>query len=82
MEQKKVKEKKGNNMNCLNCDSTNFENKKIRLDTAFAGETFEVVVPAFVCKKCKESLMDSKQMNVLRQTVADVYKEKVNGKKK
>jgi putative zinc finger/helix-turn-helix YgiT family protein len=63
-------------MNCLNCDSTNFENKKVRLSTAYAGEAFEVVVPAFVCKKCKEPLMDSKQMNVLRQTAADTYREK------
>lgn len=61
-------------MKCLNCDGTDFEKKSIRIDTEYAGEALEVVALAHVCKKCHEPLMDSKQMNVLRQAAADKYK--------
>jgi putative zinc finger/helix-turn-helix YgiT family protein len=63
-------------MKCLNCDSTSFEQKKVRIKTDYNGESFEVLVPSFVCAKCQEQLMNSKQMNVLRQAAVDGYRQK------
>jgi len=60
---------------CLNCDSTAFVQKKIGIKTKYIDEALEVVVPAYVCKHCSEPLMDSDQMNVLRQAAADKYRD-------
>lgn len=65
-------------MKCLNCDGEKFENKRIRIPSEFRGETIEVVVPASVCSKCQEPLMNDAQMTVLRQEVADAYRRKNN----
>lgn len=62
-------------MKCLNCDSTSFTEKNVRMNTEYNDEALEVIVPAYVCKECAEPLMDSKQMNVLRQVAADKYRE-------
>lgn len=63
-------------MKCLNCNATNFESKTIRIPSDFKGETVEAIVPSYVCKKCGEAIMNDKQMDVLRQAVADAYREK------
>ncbi len=62
-------------MKCLNCDSTAFAQKKIGIKTKYIDETLDVVVPAYVCKHCSEPIMDSGQMNVLRQAAADKYRD-------
>jgi putative zinc finger/helix-turn-helix YgiT family protein len=62
-------------MKCLNCDGAVFEQKKIGIKTKYIDEILEVVVPANVCKHCSEPLMDSDQMNVLRQAAADKYRD-------
>ncbi len=62
-------------MKCLNCDGIAFEQKKIGVKTKYLDETLEVVVPAYVCKHCSEPLMDSDQMNILRQAAADKYRD-------
>lgn len=62
-------------MKCLNCDSIAFVQKKISIKTKYIDEALEVVVPAYVCKHCSEPLMDSDQMNVLRQAAADKYRD-------
>ena len=62
-------------MKCLNCDGIAFVQKKIGIKTKYIDETLEVVVPAYVCKHCSEPLMDSDQMNVLRQAAADKYRD-------
>lgn len=62
-------------MKCLNCDGTAFTTKKINIKTEYNNEALEVVVPAHVCEKCAEPLMDSAQMNILRQAAADQYRE-------
>ncbi len=62
-------------MKCLNCDGTAFVQKKISIKTKYIDEALEVVVPAYVCKHCAEPLMDSNQMNVLRQAAADKYRD-------
>lgn len=63
-------------MKCPNCDGTKFEERRVRIPSEFRGETIEVVVPATVCNKCDEPLMDDAQMTVLRQEVADTYRKK------
>ncbi len=47
----------------------------MRLTPEVKGIEVEVVVPTFVCAKCKTPLMDTEQMNVLRRTAADKYRE-------
>ncbi len=61
-------------MKCLKCNNTEFSTKKIRFTPELKGETLEVLLPAYVCKECGETLMDSKQMNALRKAAADEYK--------
>lgn len=63
-------------MKCLNCDNTAFEQKKVRIKTEYGNEPVEIVVPAFICKKCGKQLADSKQMNFMRQAAADTYRTK------
>jgi len=61
-------------MKCLNCDSEQFESKKIRFNPEIKGEEVEVIVPAFVCTQCQTPFMDGEQMNVLRKNAADKYR--------
>lgn len=62
-------------MKCLNCDNTSFAEKKVRISTEYGGKALEVIVPAHVCTNCDEPLMDSKQMNILRQAAADRFRQ-------
>lgn len=62
-------------MKCLNCDGTNFIEKNINIKTKYTDESLEVIVPAHICKHCGDTLMDSDQMNVLRQAAADKYRD-------
>lgn len=65
-------------MKCLNCDSEKFEEKNLRLTPEVKGVEVEVVLPSFVCTKCKTPLMDTEQMNALRRAAADKYRETNN----
>lgn len=65
-------------MKCLNCDSEKFEEKNLRLTPEVKGVEVEVVIPSFVCTKCKIPLMDTEQMNALRRAAADKYREMNN----
>ncbi len=47
----------------------------MNIKTKYTDESLEVVVSAQVCKHCDEPLMDSSQMNVLRQAAADKYRD-------
>jgi putative zinc finger/helix-turn-helix YgiT family protein len=62
-------------MKCLNCESEEFESKNIRFNPEVKGQEVEVVVPSFVCTKCQTPLMDGEQMNVLRRSAADKYRQ-------
>jgi len=65
-------------MQCLQCESKEFEEKNIRFAPEIKGEEVEVIVPAFVCAKCHAPLMDTAQMNILRRAAADQYR-KIHG---
>ena len=65
-------------MKCLNCESEEFEEKNLRFTPEVKGSEVEVVVPTFVCTKCKTPVMDTEQMNVLRRAAADKYREMNN----
>lgn len=62
-------------MKCLSCENEEFEEKNLRLTPEVKGVEVEVVVPTFICKKCKTPLMDTDQMNALRRAAADKYRE-------
>lgn len=59
-------------MKCLNCDSEQFESKKIHFNPEIKGKEVEVIVPAFVCTNCQTPFMDSEQMNVFLKSAAIV----------
>ena len=63
-------------MQCLYCENTNFKEKSVRFNPKVREEEVKVVVPAFVCTKCKKPLMDSNQMDQLRKVSSDKYREK------
>ena len=63
-------------MKCLNCNATDFKNKKIRFNPVIKNEEVTVVLPAYICVKCDETLMDNEQMNALRKGAADSYRIK------
>ncbi len=63
-------------MKCLKCSSTDFETKNIRFSSEMKGETVDVIVPSYICKACRNPLMDDKQMNVYRRAVTDAYRKK------
>jgi len=63
-------------MKCLNCDGTKFETKKVSIRSEYNGEAVDVIVPSFVCAKCKEQQMDSEQMDVLRAATTNAYRKK------
>ncbi|HEY4255462.1 MAG TPA: type II TA system antitoxin MqsA family protein [Chlamydiales bacterium] len=62
-------------MKCLHCDCEKFEVKNVRVRPEIKGEELDVVAPAFVCTKCHNSWMDGDQMNALRKSAADKYRE-------
>ena len=62
-------------MKCLNCDSKQFDKKRIRFPVELKGETVEVLAEAFVCGACGEPQMDAEQMNRLRRASADAYRK-------
>jgi putative zinc finger/helix-turn-helix YgiT family protein len=63
-------------MKCLNCNGEWFTKKRIRIPSDFRGEVIDAVVPAQVCNKCEQPLMNSAQMDVLRKAVSDTYRKK------
>jgi len=63
-------------MKCLNCNGERFTEKRIRIPSDFRGEVIDAVVPAQVCNKCEQPLMNSAQMDVLRKAVSDTYRKK------
>jgi putative zinc finger/helix-turn-helix YgiT family protein len=62
-------------MKCLNCDNDKFEVRNTRFTPEIKGEEVEVIVPAFICSKCQNSLMDGDQMNVFRRKASDKYRQ-------
>lgn len=61
-------------MKCLTCNGVNFSIKTMRFNPKLKGETLELLLPAHVCNKCEEALMDSEQMSALRKAAADKYR--------
>ncbi len=61
-------------MECLECESTDFEKREMRFSPEIKGEKIDVIVPSFVCEKCGSTLMDTQQMNGLRRESADQYR--------
>ena len=57
-------------MECLYCGNTDFKEKSVQFTTKVREEEVKVVVPAFVCTKCKKPLMDSNQMDQLRKILS------------
>jgi len=50
-------------MQCLKCDSREFDVQTLPFTTEIDNKTFDIIVPAYVCSACETPLMDSKQMN-------------------
>lgn len=65
-------------MKCLNCDSNQFDEKKVLFPIELKGKTIEVLSEAFVCSNCGNSQMDLEQVDKLRKASADEYR-KQNG---
>ncbi|MGZ3633104.1 MAG: type II TA system antitoxin MqsA family protein [Parachlamydiaceae bacterium] len=65
-------------MKCLNCDCEKFEKKNVRFTPEIKGEEVEVVVQSFVCAECQTPLMNGEQMNALRKSAADKYRQNHN----
>lgn len=62
-------------MKCIRCGCEKFTKKKVRFNPMIKDKVVEVIVPAFVCSECNETLMNSEQMNFLRKAGADEYKK-------
>jgi putative zinc finger/helix-turn-helix YgiT family protein len=62
-------------MECLKCNNTHFLKKKIRFNPTIKDETVEVIASCFVCSKCHEPLMNTEQMNFLRNAAANKYRQ-------
>jgi putative zinc finger/helix-turn-helix YgiT family protein len=62
-------------MKCLKCNNTHFVKQNVRFSPTVKEEAIEVIVPCHVCKKCGTPLMDTEQMNTLRRTSTDKYRE-------
>ena len=56
-------------MKCLNCNSEKFEEKNMRFTSEIKNEEVEVVVPAFVCKKCQDSFNGFKSDEYSSQSI-------------
>lgn len=65
-------------MICPNCENNKFEENRVRIDQEFKGQSFTVVVPALVCKKCGFNQFNDSQANNLRKTVIDKYRDQHN----
>lgn len=65
-------------MECLKCDNTKMEMKKVRFNPEVKGVNVDVIVDALVCAKCHSPVMDPSMMNTLRSAAADKYRE-ING---
>jgi len=62
-------------MKCLKCNNDQFVEEKVRFTLSIKEEEIEVVVPCMTCAKCHSPLMNTEQMNILRKTASDKYKE-------
>ncbi|MEI6242713.1 MAG: type II TA system antitoxin MqsA family protein [Chlamydiota bacterium] len=62
-------------MKCLHCGGEKFEEKNYRFTPEVKGEEVEVVVPAMVCTRCHNQLMNDEQMSQLRKASADTYRK-------
>jgi len=65
-------------MKCLQCNELLHLKKNGCFTIETKGETLEVTAPCMACKNCGFSLMDTKQMSVLRRASAEAYKKKTN----
>lgn len=63
-------------MTCLHCDGTTFIEKLVAFHPEIKDETVEVLSYAHVCLDCGESLMDCKQLDMLRNKTADAYRKR------
>jgi Fe-S oxidoreductase len=63
-------------MQCLRCDCEQFVEKQVRFDPEIKNEVVEVIVPCTVCRNCEAPHMNDDQMNFLRRTAADKYRER------
>lgn len=63
---------------CLKCKDSIFEVQHLRFCPKIKKQIVEVIVPCSVCQGCKMPLMDNNQMNDLRRTSADKYREMKN----
>jgi DNA-binding transcriptional regulator YiaG len=62
-------------MKCLKCNNDRFIEKKMSFNPLIKEEIVEVIIPCMTCSKCRFPLMNAEQMNLLRKTAADKYKE-------
>lgn len=62
-------------MKCLKCNNNQFIEEKVRFTPSVKDEEIEVIVPSMTCTKCHSPLMNTEQMNFLRKTASDKYKE-------
>jgi len=62
-------------MICLNCESEEFKEKKIKSEQLFKSQTFNVTTPAMVCTSCDFHQFNDEQANDLRRATVDVYRQ-------
>lgn len=62
-------------MKCIKCDNTTFIEQNVRFKPEIKDQVVEVILSCKVCTNCKNPLIDTQQMNVLRRAAADKYRE-------
>ena len=68
-------------MQCLKCDSRDFDIKNTKFFPEVKGEALKITVPAHTCKSCGSKLLDANQLNQYRAAAAWAYLKKTHGKK-
>lgn len=65
-------------MKCPACKNEKFKKERTRFHPTVKDEQVDVLAEATVCTKCGKAVMDDTQMDVLRRSGADAYREKYN----
>jgi ribosome-binding protein aMBF1 (putative translation factor) len=68
----------GVHMRCLKCSHDKFVQEQTFFDPEIKGEVVRVTMPCTVCAKCKTPCVGGEEMNLLRRTAADTYRERHN----
>lgn len=62
-------------MKCLKCNNDSFVERQFTFSPEVKDQIIEIILPCKICKKCNSPLIDTQQMNRIRQAAADKYRE-------